>query len=176
MRRSRVSTSDVVLSFEVLEHIDDQATYLENMARHLRPGGMIVVSTPNREVFSLGERASLHNSTHRRELDRAEFERLLHPILPTATIHGQRFSDPHLQRRYMTATRHLLWRRRVRERLQAGLSASSVILRLYHRLEEYHDRLRVRGSAVRKARWHEFEFTDRALDRCIWFIATGARR
>jgi SAM-dependent methyltransferase len=166
---------DVVLSFEVLEHIDDQATYLDNMVRHLRPGGTIVVSTPNREVFSLGERVSLHNWTHRRELNRAEFEHLLHPLLSTVTIHGQRFSDPRLQRRYVTATRHLLRRRQVRERLQASLSASSVMLRLYYRLEEYHDRLRVRASAVRRARWDDFEFTDSALERCIWFVAVGGR-
>src|SRR5215472_14187713 len=90
----------VVLSFEVLEHVDDHVTYLDNMVRHLRPGGAIVVSTPNRDVFSLGERVSVHNSTHRRELDRAEFEQLLHPRVSAVTIYGQRFRDPSMQRRY----------------------------------------------------------------------------
>lgn len=39
---------DVVLSFQVIEHIPDPATYLEEIRRVLRPGGVFIVATPDR--------------------------------------------------------------------------------------------------------------------------------
>jgi hypothetical protein len=59
--------------------------------------------------------------------------------------------------------------------LRAQLSSSSPILRAYYRLEEYHDRLRVRPSALRRAKWYDFEFAERGLEQCIWFIAVGTQ-
>jgi len=47
---------DLVCAFEVLEHIEDDAGALSLWARHLRPGGTIVVSVPQgRERFSEGD-------------------------------------------------------------------------------------------------------------------------
>jgi SAM-dependent methyltransferase len=47
---------DVVCAFEVLEHIEDDADALSLWARHLRPGGSIVVSVPQgHERFSEGD-------------------------------------------------------------------------------------------------------------------------
>lgn len=166
---------DVVLSFEVLEHVDDQGVYLENMVRHLRPGGVLVVSTPNRAVFSLGESVSIHNATHRHELDRAELERMLRPLLAGLSVHGQRFRQAPMQRKYVAGTRHLLWRRRVRDLLHGQPFVPRLVRSAYDRLEDYHDRLRVRTSAIRRAKWDDFEFVDRELERCVWFIALGCR-
>lgn len=42
------SSFDVVLSFQVIEHIPDPATYLEEIRRVLRPGGIFIVATPDR--------------------------------------------------------------------------------------------------------------------------------
>lgn len=39
-------TFDQALLIDVLEHIDDEATALENLARAIRPGGTLIVSTP----------------------------------------------------------------------------------------------------------------------------------
>lgn len=166
---------DVVLSFEVLEHVCDQAAYLENAVRHLRPGGTLVVSTPNRDVFSLGESVSLHNSTHRRELTLLEFDRILSPLLSSTTLYGQRFRIKRLQRRYLAGTRHLLWRRRARARFESIFPRSNPVMRAYFRLEVYHDRLRTRTSPVRGARWYDFEFSNRDLQHAIWFVALGGR-
>ena len=38
---------DVVVSFETIEHVPDDAKLLEEFARLLRPGGKLVISTPN---------------------------------------------------------------------------------------------------------------------------------
>lgn len=39
---------DLVTSMEVLEHVADKAAFLAQLARHLAPGGLMVLSTPNR--------------------------------------------------------------------------------------------------------------------------------
>jgi 2-polyprenyl-6-hydroxyphenyl methylase/3-demethylubiquinone-9 3-methyltransferase len=39
---------DLVTSLEVLEHVADKAVFLAELARHLAPGGLMILSTPNR--------------------------------------------------------------------------------------------------------------------------------
>lgn len=39
---------DLVTSMEVLEHVADKAAFIGQLARHLAPGGLLVISTPNR--------------------------------------------------------------------------------------------------------------------------------
>lgn len=39
---------DLVTSLEVLEHVADKAAFVVELARHLAPGGLMVLSTPNR--------------------------------------------------------------------------------------------------------------------------------
>lgn len=41
---------DVVISQEVLEHIVEQTTYVQNIARCLRPGGYLLLTTPNGDL------------------------------------------------------------------------------------------------------------------------------
>jgi ubiquinone/menaquinone biosynthesis C-methylase UbiE len=45
------SSVDVVVSFETLEHLKDQHKFLKECRRALRPGGLIICSTPNRTVY-----------------------------------------------------------------------------------------------------------------------------
>jgi len=43
------STSfDLIVSFQVIEHLRDPGDYLDAIARILRPGGIVVITTPNR--------------------------------------------------------------------------------------------------------------------------------
>jgi SAM-dependent methyltransferase len=65
---------DVVVSFETIEHVDDPAAFLGECARVLVPNGMLIVSTPNRPVYSGDGR---HNPFHRVEFDEREFVELL---------------------------------------------------------------------------------------------------
>lgn len=48
-----VADVDVVVSFEVFEHLFDPAELLRQCARLLRPGGMLVLSCPNGEGFDI---------------------------------------------------------------------------------------------------------------------------
>ena len=43
---------DVVVSFETIEHVDDPAAFCAECARVLVPDGTLIVSTPNRPVYS----------------------------------------------------------------------------------------------------------------------------
>ena len=71
----RTGGVDVVVSLQVLEHLWDQAGFLADCARVLRPAGTLLLSTPNRLTFSPPNRPM--NPFHHRELDPAEFAALL---------------------------------------------------------------------------------------------------
>jgi 2-polyprenyl-3-methyl-5-hydroxy-6-metoxy-1,4-benzoquinol methylase len=61
---------DVVVSFETIEHIPDPRLFLRECRRVLRSGGQLVISTPNKAVYS-GK--GQHNPFHCSELTESEF-------------------------------------------------------------------------------------------------------
>lgn len=67
---------DVVVNFQVIEHLWDQGRFLRECLRVLRPGGELLISTPNRITFSPGRDTPL-NPFHTRELNAAELTELL---------------------------------------------------------------------------------------------------
>ncbi|MEO9327363.1 class I SAM-dependent methyltransferase [Gordonia aurantiaca] len=67
---------DVVVNFQVIEHLWDQAKFIDECRRVLRPGGELLISTPNRITFSPGRDTPL-NPFHTRELDAAELTELI---------------------------------------------------------------------------------------------------
>ena len=72
----RSSTVDVVVNFQVIEHLWDQEGFLAECWRVLRPGSRLLVTTPNRITFSPGRDTPL-NPFHTRELSHAELATLL---------------------------------------------------------------------------------------------------
>lgn len=62
---------DCVVSFQVIEHIRDDAAFVREVRRVLRPGGRFIVSTPNRPM------SLTRNPWHVREYDAHEFRELL---------------------------------------------------------------------------------------------------
>jgi SAM-dependent methyltransferase len=67
---------DVVVNFQVIEHLWDQLQFLRECVRVLRPAGELLISTPNRITFSPGRDTPL-NPFHTRELNAAELTELL---------------------------------------------------------------------------------------------------
>ncbi|MCB2051113.1 MAG: bifunctional 2-polyprenyl-6-hydroxyphenol methylase/3-demethylubiquinol 3-O-methyltransferase UbiG [Novosphingobium sp.] len=47
-----LGTFDLVCAMEVIEHVADKAAFVATLARHLPPGGLMVLSTPNRTARS----------------------------------------------------------------------------------------------------------------------------
>jgi O-antigen biosynthesis protein len=78
---------DVVVSFETIEHLAEQAEMLEEIRRVLRADGLLVISSPNRPVYS--EESGEHNEFHVKELDFNEFDELLRVQFPTIEYFGQ---------------------------------------------------------------------------------------
>jgi SAM-dependent methyltransferase len=72
----RSSTVDVVVNLQVIEHLWDQEGFLAECHRVLRPGGRLLITTPNRITFSPGRDTPL-NPFHTRELAPAELDGLL---------------------------------------------------------------------------------------------------
>jgi GT2 family glycosyltransferase/ubiquinone/menaquinone biosynthesis C-methylase UbiE len=83
---------DVILSFETLEHLSDQECFLKEVRRVLRPSGLLLLSTPDRHVYSAPGQPV--NPYHVLELSRPEFAALLgsyfanHRILQQRTFLG----------------------------------------------------------------------------------------
>ncbi len=48
----RLDQFDIVCSMEVIEHVTDPAAFIAELARHLKPNGLMLLSTPNRTPAS----------------------------------------------------------------------------------------------------------------------------
>jgi SAM-dependent methyltransferase len=84
----RSSTVDVVANFQVIEHLWDQSGFLAECHRILRPGGKLLVTTPNRITFTPDSDTPL-NPYHTRELAPSELDFLLREAgFATERLHG----------------------------------------------------------------------------------------
>lgn len=72
----RDESVDVVANLQVIEHLWDQEGFLAECRRVLRPGGTLIVTTPNRLTFSPGQDTPL-NPFHTRELAPSELDEML---------------------------------------------------------------------------------------------------
>lgn len=78
---------DLVVSFQVIEHVEDPVGYLRGLAGTVAAGGALVVTTPNR-LLSAGE-----NPYHLREWTAPELLALARPVLPSARMLGVHGSE-----------------------------------------------------------------------------------
>lgn len=73
------ASADLLVTLQVVEHLWDLRGFLRDCARVVRPGGAVVVTTPNRPVFSpgLGRGEKPTNPFHVEELDAEQLHDLL---------------------------------------------------------------------------------------------------
>lgn len=74
---------DAVVCFEALAQVADPEAAVDELRRVLRPRGLLLVSSPNRESYPPG------NPLHARELTSDELEALLAARFANVAIHGQ---------------------------------------------------------------------------------------
>jgi len=79
---------DSVVSFETLEHLEDQDGLLAEFRRVLKPEGFLLISSPDKAVYT--DKQQNRNEFHVRELYRGEFEALIRKHFPAARLWGQR--------------------------------------------------------------------------------------
>ncbi len=79
---------EVAVSFETIEHIAGQEAFLAELARVLKPGGILVLSCPNKLAYS--DKRGFVNEFHVKELYRDELSVLLGKSFPHSFWYGQR--------------------------------------------------------------------------------------
>ena len=101
------SAFDLVVSFQVIEHLRDQLGFLAACARQARAGGHVAIATPNRLRLdnrirmALGRSPTLVDVSHFRELSRGQLVDLAHQAglrLVARFAYGLSFTIPRLNR------------------------------------------------------------------------------
>jgi 2-polyprenyl-3-methyl-5-hydroxy-6-metoxy-1,4-benzoquinol methylase len=85
-------TFDVGLAFEVLEHVGDPTGFLTMISRRLRPGGTLVLSTPN-GFYSQHDPRLFRTPFHVDEYSIAELLELLAPFSESTRFYIERRRD-----------------------------------------------------------------------------------
>lgn len=114
----RDASFDLYVSFETIEHVEDDRAVVREARRVLAPGGVFVCSTPEREVISPGRTLEDRpdNPYHVREYSRPEFEVLLRSGFSRLEWYGQTpAGDRHKRRLGALAARSPVLARRLHQ-------------------------------------------------------------
>ena len=77
---------DLITAFEVIEHLSDSKPMLAEARRVLRPGGLFLVSTPNRLYYAESRAKDGPNPFHAHEFECEEFRAELAAFFPSVTL------------------------------------------------------------------------------------------
>lgn len=80
---------DVVVSFETIEHHDKHELMLSEIKRVLKPGGLMILSTPDKLYYS--DKRNFVNKFHIKELYKADFSELVLAHFKNVQMLNQRF-------------------------------------------------------------------------------------
>jgi SAM-dependent methyltransferase len=86
------NTFDAVISFQVIEHIQDDTNYVSEIHRVLKTNGIFILTTPNR-TYRLKPGQKPWNRFHIREYYPHELENILKNKFPDVKVWGIRGSD-----------------------------------------------------------------------------------
>lgn len=86
------NTFDAVVSFQVIEHIQDDVNYVSEIYRVLRRDGLFIVTTPNR-TYRLKPGQKPLNEFHVREYYRQELENILRKKFSDVSVWGIRGNE-----------------------------------------------------------------------------------
>ena len=100
---------DAVVSFETIEHIDEmlQNQFLQEIDRVLKPDGLLIMSTPNKAVYS--DRYHYFNEYHIHEFYHDEFQKFLKQCFSYVHIYQQSFQVVSLLSSCNSQTKEATW-------------------------------------------------------------------
>jgi SAM-dependent methyltransferase len=173
-------TFDLVVSMQVIEHIVDQATYLGEIVRVLKRGGVAVFATPNAAV-RLDPGMKPWNTTHFHEFTAAELQQLLNPRFAAVTVQGLFAKEPlyslefnRVQRARSRARRRDARRAssRLRQRIRALLPDTLVdaVRRARHRVTTPQPK-RLADEVLQMYSIADFFYQERRLDDALDLMA-----
>jgi SAM-dependent methyltransferase len=92
---------DLCVSLETIEHVDDDRAFVRELQRAVRPGGTLILSTPNRRLTNpcLPISGRPYNPFHVREYCRGELDKLLSPHFSERQWFGQSWYKHHYLRK-----------------------------------------------------------------------------
>jgi ubiquinone/menaquinone biosynthesis C-methylase UbiE len=77
---------DLVVAFEVIEHLADYRAFLNECARVLTPTGLFIVSSPNKRYYAETRAATGPNPFHEHEFEAGEFARELERVFSNVRL------------------------------------------------------------------------------------------
>lgn len=80
---------DLIVAFEVIEHLADWPRLLAEARRLLAPGGQLMISTPNKSFYAETRRLAGPNPFHEHEFDLVEFRNALSDHFTSVTLYLQ---------------------------------------------------------------------------------------
>jgi len=84
---------DLMIAFELIEHLERWPELISEARRVLRPGGVLLVSTPNRKYYAESRAEAGPNPWHVHEFEYAEFESALKEIFPHVRMWTQNHTE-----------------------------------------------------------------------------------
>jgi 2-polyprenyl-3-methyl-5-hydroxy-6-metoxy-1,4-benzoquinol methylase len=85
-------TFDVVVSFQVIEHLQDDVGFISEISRVLKKDGKFFLTTPNR-LYRLKPNEKPRNPFHVREYSPRDFQELLNKVFTEAKVFGIRGTE-----------------------------------------------------------------------------------
>ena len=128
----RDASFDLVVSFEVVEHVRDPEAYVGEMARVLKVDGCYIGSTPNRERPDFRS-----NPHHVQEFSALEYRRLLSRHFAKVELYGQN-ACPAVEGRGLALRRELTRHDRLGFRRMIPQRAKDLINRTFFHLKSAH--------------------------------------
>ncbi|HOL70666.1 MAG TPA: methyltransferase domain-containing protein [Bryobacteraceae bacterium] len=78
----RTGSVEIAVAFEVIEHLEDWRSLLDELRRVLAPGGLLIISTPNKAYYAEARRLTGPNPYHVHEFEFEQFSAELRGRFP----------------------------------------------------------------------------------------------
>ena len=115
---------DLAVSFETIEHLANPTLFIDELYRVLRPGGSLIISTPNRELTAPVTWLRPGNRFHRFEVSLGQFTGLVSRRFKDLSFYGQQSIAAHNLKKFKQTQAYSQVLRYIPERLVDKVKSS----------------------------------------------------